>query len=71
MLTLGTTFIGTAYAMSGEKKAKEQGPPINAGSKDEEQFIQYIKTISMRRHHSNALNRDFIKQTTGGEKAKQ
>ena len=42
MLTLGTTFAGAAYAMSGKEKAKEQGPPINAGSKDEEQFIQSV-----------------------------
>ncbi|KAL6717067.1 hypothetical protein ACLMJK_004981 [Lecanora helva] len=40
MLTLGTTFVGTAYAMSGKEKAKAEGPAINAGSKDEEQFIQ-------------------------------
>ncbi|KAM0796101.1 hypothetical protein BDR22DRAFT_893621 [Usnea florida] len=40
MLTLGTFAAGTAYFMGGEKKVKEQGPPINAGSKDEEAFIQ-------------------------------
>ena len=45
MLTLGTTFAGAAYAMSGKDKAKEQGPPINAGSKDEEQFIQYVDVL--------------------------
>ena len=44
MMTLGTIFTGTAYAMSGKEKAKEQGPAINAGSKDEEQFIQYVGT---------------------------
>jgi F-type H+-transporting ATPase subunit k len=40
MITLGTTFVGSAYAMSGGDKKKEQGPPINAGSKEEENFIQ-------------------------------
>jgi F-type H+-transporting ATPase subunit k len=40
MITLGTTFVGSAYAMSGGGKKKEQGPPINAGSKEEENFIQ-------------------------------
>lgn len=45
MLTLGTTFAGIGYAMSGEKKPKEQGPPINAGSKDEEQFILYVDLV--------------------------
>ena len=45
MLTLGTFFAGTAYAMGGEKKVKEQGPPINAGSKDEEAFIQFVNSL--------------------------
>lgn len=42
MITLGTLFTGSAYAMRGGEKKKEQGPPINATSKDEEQFIQYV-----------------------------
>ena len=42
MATLGTTFAGIALAMGGKEKSKEQGPPINAASKDEEQFIQYV-----------------------------
>ena len=44
MLTLGTMAAGATYAMGGEKKvkAKEQGPPINASSKDEEAFIQFV-----------------------------
>ena len=77
MLTLGTTFAGTAYAMSGKEKAKEQGPPINAGSKDEEQFIQFVnphhKIVYSRDGVADKNNsRDFIKQATGeGEKAKQ
>ena len=45
MLTLGTFFAGTAYFMGGEKKVKEQGPPINAGSKDEEAFIQFVDPL--------------------------
>ena len=28
--------------MGGKTKAKESGPPINATSKDEEAFIQYV-----------------------------
>ena len=40
--TLSTMFIGT-WAMTGGKKAEAQkGPPINASSKDEESFIQYV-----------------------------
>ncbi|KAI5366262.1 Putative ATP synthase subunit K [Septoria linicola] len=39
--TLSTLFVGT-WAMSGGKKTSpaNQGPPINASSKDEENFIQ-------------------------------
>ncbi|CAD6565862.1 MAG: hypothetical protein ASARMPREDX12_003670 [Alectoria sarmentosa] len=40
MATLGTFAAGTTLAMGGKEKAKEQGPPINASSKDEEDFIQ-------------------------------
>jgi hypothetical protein len=43
MATLGTLFAGT-WAMSGGKKTQaQQGPPINASSKDEENFIQYVE----------------------------
>ena len=48
MATLGTLFAGSAFAMSGEKKAKEQGPPINAQSTEEEQFIQFVATAHRR-----------------------
>ena len=41
MATLGTLFVGSWAAMRGGEKKKEQGPPINATSKDEENFIQY------------------------------
>lgn len=42
MATLGTTGAGIAYAMSGKEKPKEQEPAINAASKEEEQFIEYV-----------------------------
>lgn len=43
MATLGTLFGGVWLATrGGDKKKKEQGPPINASSKDEEQFIQCV-----------------------------
>ena len=48
MATLGTVFAGSAFAMSGEKKAKEQGPPINAQSTEEEQFIQFVAMVHCR-----------------------
>jgi F-type H+-transporting ATPase subunit k len=46
MITLGTTFGGAYLAMRGGKKLDEKakGPPINAGSKDEEKFIKYVYT---------------------------
>lgn len=43
MATLGTFFTGSALAMGGKTKAKEQGPPINATNQDEEKFIQYVR----------------------------
>lgn len=47
MATLGTFFGGTFLAMRGEKKKPAQAPPINASSKDEEAFIEYV--INCRR----------------------
>ncbi len=41
MATLSTTFVVAALSIGGKEESKEQGPPINATSKDEEQFIQY------------------------------
>ncbi|KZF25481.1 hypothetical protein L228DRAFT_244328 [Xylona heveae TC161] len=44
MITLGSMAGISFLATGGEKKSKEQGPPINATSKDEENFIQeFIK----------------------------
>ncbi|KAL9621301.1 MAG: hypothetical protein Q9160_004192 [Pyrenula sp. 1 TL-2023] len=40
MATLGTVFAGSWASTRGGEKKKEQGPPINATSKDEENFIQ-------------------------------
>lgn len=40
MATLGALFAGSAWAMRGGDK-KQNSPPINASSKDEENFIQY------------------------------
>jgi F-type H+-transporting ATPase subunit k len=42
MATLGTTFVGSWLALrGGSKPEKEQGPPINAKSKEEENFVKY------------------------------
>lgn len=48
MVTLGTFAAGTTFAMGGKEKAKEQGPPINASSKDEEDFIQFVHSLFIR-----------------------
>jgi F-type H+-transporting ATPase subunit k len=38
MATLGSTFAIAAFSLSGGKKA--DGPPIGAGSKEEESFVK-------------------------------
>lgn len=44
MATLGSIFAGSWLAVSGGEKPKTaQGPPINASSKDEENFVQYVQ----------------------------
>jgi F-type H+-transporting ATPase subunit k len=45
--TLGTLFVGSYIGLSGGKKPedKAKGPPINAGSKDEENFIKYAHNL--------------------------
>lgn len=43
MATLGTTAAIAYLSMGGSSSPdKKQAPPINASSKDEEQFIQYV-----------------------------
>lgn len=41
MITLGAAAAIGAVSVGGKQKAKTDGPPINATSKDEEKFIQY------------------------------
>lgn len=47
MAVLGSLFGGTYLAMSGGSK-KENGPPINASSKDEEKFIQCVLPLNTK-----------------------
>ena len=42
MATLGTTFVGSWAMMGGKKADGQKGPPINAKSKDEEDFVTYV-----------------------------
>ena len=72
MATLGTTFAGAAFAMGGKEKAKEQGPPINASSKDEEDFIQYVHSLfPMAQAATEHMHREFLKNNGEEQKAKQ
>ena len=41
MATLGVTFAGVYLSRGGNKNA-DQGPPLNAKSKEEESFIKYV-----------------------------
>lgn len=49
MGVLGSVFGGTFLATRGggkqQQQQREQGPPVQAGSKDEEQFIQCVLTL--------------------------
>jgi len=38
--TLSTAFVGIWALSGGQKKLADQGPPINATSKEEENFVQ-------------------------------
>ncbi|KAI9695475.1 MAG: hypothetical protein M1820_008577 [Bogoriella megaspora] len=40
MITLGSLFGTSAYFAGGSKKPEQKAPPIDASSKDEENFIQ-------------------------------
>jgi len=37
-------FVGSYAALSGGSKKADSGPPVNASSKDEENFIQYVQS---------------------------
>ncbi|MCJ1237608.1 hypothetical protein MMC14_005595 [Varicellaria rhodocarpa] len=70
MATLGTTFgIAGYFMVGGEKKKVEASPPINAGSKDEANFIEYV--VDWKRSDSQMLtirkSRDFLKSANSGE----
>ena len=52
--------------MRGGSKTKEQGPPINASSKEEEQFIQYV--WSTPEHPTADICREFIRNAEAEEK---
>lgn len=72
MATLGTTFGIIALAMGGKEKAKEQGPPINAGSKEEEAFIQFVDSTLYKTYAvTEFVRREFLKNNGEEQKAKQ
>ncbi|KAF2464480.1 uncharacterized protein BDR25DRAFT_296723 [Lindgomyces ingoldianus] len=52
MATLGTTFVGAYLSMGGKKAESNQGPPINAKSKEEESFIkEFVKKAQGEEKH--------------------
>lgn len=74
MATLGTTFLGSWLALrGGSKPEKEQGPPINAKSKEEENFVKYAMDCHTGAYPSggggaNMMCRNFVNKATGEEK---
>lgn len=84
MSVLGALFGGVGLATRGGGQPKPATPPIQASSKDEENFIQYVPADLMdrsvqgadcwshkcSRRRANLCNRDFLKQVNGEEKKK-
>ncbi|KAI9662898.1 MAG: hypothetical protein M1821_007945 [Bathelium mastoideum] len=68
MATLGTFFATGAYFSSGGKKEAQQTPPINATSKDEENFIQYVEKNSVKNFGLTAILREFLKNADAEDK---
>lgn len=64
MGVLGSTFAGAFLSTRGgskEQQQKQQGPPVQAGSKDEEDFIQCVpfnpgQTAQMLMKTGNSCN---------------
>ncbi|KAL1641308.1 hypothetical protein SLS58_006210 [Diplodia intermedia] len=59
MGVLGTLFGGIFAATGGSKKVANATPPINAASKDEENFIQYASAVPTVRCLANVLYRSL------------
>lgn len=85
MSVLGALFGGVGLATRGGGQPKPATPPIQASSKDEETFIQYVSPlrqmdISAIKYYArsgwgagtqaNVSHRDFLKQVNGDEKKK-
>ena len=51
-------FAGTYLLSGGSKKQAQQGPPINAGSKEEGDFIQYVSPWDARWEFCSGLRAD-------------
>lgn len=61
MVTLGGLFTVAGFALAGGEKKKAEGPPINATSKDEENFIQYVVRSPPFPPHPPSLVSDWAK----------
>jgi len=74
MGVLGSTFGGTFLATRGgskEQQQKQQGPPVQAGSKDEEDFIQCVPLLPGISHIMLMQNRKFLQSADGGDQKAQ
>ena len=71
MATLGLTFGGAFLALrGGDKPEQQQGPPLNAKTKEEESFIKYedasrIPVSNERPGHANKHCRQFVNKAEG------
>lgn len=71
MATLGTAGLVGYLAVGGKKASKDQGPPIQASSPDEEAFIRYSITFTQPLPCTGMLIaslRDFLKNAEATEK---
>jgi F-type H+-transporting ATPase subunit k len=67
MATLGTMAVVTTMSIGGGAAKKNQGPPINAQSLDEENFIkEFMKNAEAdEKKVSHGNNADATKKDTG------
>jgi F-type H+-transporting ATPase subunit k len=76
MATLGATGLGAWLSMRGGKAAEpQQSPPLNAKSKEEENFIKYetyptsgTQGLGTGNQSANRAGRNFVNKAEGGDK---
>lgn len=74
MGVLGSTFAGAFLSTRGgskEQQQKQQGPPVQAGSKDEEDFIQCVPFNPGQTTQMLIQHRKFLQSADGGDQKAQ